>query len=213
MLRPPARGQMRDLRRLRVIHVGVEVRRYASAGPLCPEVRSTSRSTAASSPHEFETLVLGEIEVVLDVQSGQRQLTMQQAATQLSLIGRGRPRSLAAAWMSPQSLAESTEELRITTLRKNARSPARRAGPQRCRCVHWVSSPTVTNVIASCRPASKRSRCSGSRSLRIAETTSVSRTTAVRRCRRAEMSRGRRGTLRTLRPTRTGRAEPGPRWT
>jgi hypothetical protein len=55
-----------------------------------------------------------------------------------------------------------TVELRITPLRKNARRPARRVGPQRCRWVHWVSSPTVTNVIASWRPSISWSRCAGS---------------------------------------------------
>ena len=53
---------------------------------------------------------------------------MQQAAIQESLIGRGRPRSRAWAWISPQIVATWKLHGRTTTLAKKARKPARRAG-------------------------------------------------------------------------------------
>ena len=84
----------------------------------------------ASSVDEFEALVFGEVDIVLDVERREgRSRAMQQAAIQESLIGRGRPRSRAWAWISPQTVAAWKLQGRTTTLAKKARRPARRWVP------------------------------------------------------------------------------------
>lgn len=60
--------------------------------------------------------------------------------------------------------------------------------------VHEVNSPTVTNVIANALPSSLARMDSGSRLRRIADATSVSRTTKLTPGRTGATHRGQRGT-------------------
>ena len=65
---------------------------------------------------------------MLNVASGSS-LARQQAAIRASLTGRGRPRSRAWAWISPQTVAAWKLHGRTTILAKKARRPTRRCDP------------------------------------------------------------------------------------
>jgi hypothetical protein len=119
-----------------------------------------------SSVDELEALVLGEVGVVVDVERGEWKLTGDAAGGDPeSLTGRARPRSRACAWISPHTVVAWKLHGTTRTLANKARRSARRRGPQRCRYVHWVSSPTVTKVTESRRPASRRGEDVGQSSL------------------------------------------------
>lgn len=112
------------------------------------------------------------------VASGRSQ-ARQQAAIQVSLTGRGLPRWVAAADSSSQITAMGLPPGMTGLSASQPSSIARLAGPQERSLVHWVISPTVTNVSSGCRPSSRAARAGVSRPLKDREATPVSRTTAL----------------------------------
>jgi hypothetical protein len=96
----------------------------------------------------------------------------------VSLTGRGRPRWVAAADRSPQIRPILLPAEITGLLASQPSSIARLRGIQCLSLVHWVSSPTVTNVTRGCFPANREANADGSRPLNDRDATSVSRTTA-----------------------------------
>jgi len=130
-------------------------------------------------PDQDKLVIFCEVGEVLDVQRREWQAVGNAAGSdQVSLTGWGRPRWVAAADSSPQTDAivfppgitglSDSHESSIALFRR----------PQFRSLVHWVSSPTVTNVNSGCAPANRAASSGWSRPLNDREATSVSKTMA-----------------------------------
>jgi hypothetical protein len=140
---------------------------------------STARACCTLRLEQPQPVVLGEVLEILQVEGGQRQLVAkQQAATHVSLTGRGRPRWMASADRPPQIAAMALLPGMTGLSASQLSSIARLRGPQWRSLVHWASSPTVTKVTIGCVPTKRAASRGGSRSRNDRDATSVSRTTA-----------------------------------
>jgi hypothetical protein len=113
---------------------------------------STRPSCSAKSARSFR----------LRVRRG-RLLSMQQAAIQASLSGRGHPRRCAAVVIAAQTWASARPAGMIVASASQRSSPPRRELPHRRPSAHFQSSPAVAKAmlmsfVASCRsaPAGRR---------------------------------------------------------
>jgi hypothetical protein len=102
---------------------------------------------------------------------------MQVAAIHMSFIGRGRPRSCAAAASRPQVRETSGLCGTYPTPDSQRSMRARLDGPQWRTSTHFVSSASVTNVTHGYMPASRVTSGAGRRLRKLCDDTSVSRTT------------------------------------
>jgi hypothetical protein len=123
--------------------------------------------------------VLGEILEILEVQRREREAVREAACRDPRVIYRPWPTALGGGSGQLAPDAGDTLAAGITGLPvSHASRLARLRGPQRRSRVHWMSSPTVTNVTSGCKPMSRVSNAGGTRPLKERDATSVSRTTA-----------------------------------
>lgn len=127
--------------------------------------------------------------------------TRQHAAIHVSFTGRGRPRCWARACSWPHVIATASSYSKTAACCRHSASSARRRGPQLRSVAHLVSSPSVTKLMHKVWPASLARSRSGTRLRKLADATSVSRTTRLTAKQRGAMRTDQPGTR--LAPHRT----------
>jgi hypothetical protein len=130
------------------------------------------------TPSERQPVVPSEVLEVLDVERRKWHAVSNAACSHPHVVDRpGATPSLRASVQRAPRRRHDVIDGSVTTCRRQAVRSANRRAPQLRLKVQEVSSPTVTKVIANDWPVSRASIEPGKRRRKIADATSVSRTT------------------------------------